>query len=85
MKIYQYNGQANICGGNIRKYRHQLKLTQDELAARLQTRYNVQLEQKSISRIEIGERFVADYELLAISGALGISVEHLLEENELKK
>lgn len=84
MKICQYNGQANICGGNIRKYRRQLKLSQDDLAARLQTRYNIQLVQKSISRIEVGERFVADFELLAISGALGVSLEQLLDNNEIK-
>ncbi len=54
MKIYQFNGKSNICGENIRRIREYQKLTQAQLAARLQSRYNVQLEQRSISRIEIG-------------------------------
>ena len=65
MKIYQFNGKSNICGENIRRIREYQKLTQAQLAARLQSRYNVQLEQRSISRIEIGERFLTDYEVLA--------------------
>ena len=44
MKIYQFNGKSNICGENIRRIREYQKLTQAQLAARLQSRYNVQLE-----------------------------------------
>ena len=41
--------------------------------------YNVQLEQRSISRIEIGERFLTDYEVLAISKALKVDIKSLYE------
>lgn len=77
MKIYQFNGKTNICGENVRRLRIYQKLTQGQLAARLQSRYNVQLEQRSISRIERGDRFVTDYEVLALSKALGVGLDEL--------
>lgn len=39
---------------------------------------NVILERDTISRIEIGDRFVADFELRAISEALKVDVAWLL-------
>lgn len=77
MKIYDYNGKSNISGERIRRQRLELKLSQSELAARLQLQ-NVMLDQKAVSRVEQGERFVADFELLAFSRALHLSVEALL-------
>ena len=77
MKMHKYNGNANICGNNIRIIRECRKLTQAQLAARLQSLYNVQLEQRSISRIELGERFLTDYEMLAISKALETKISSL--------
>ena len=77
MKIYDFNGSKNICGKNVKAARKALKLSQADLAARLQTE-GVNIERDSISRIEIGTRFVADFELLALSKALGVSTEHLL-------
>ncbi len=77
MKIYDFNGKKNITGERIKEIRKRLGLTQEELAARLQTR-GVMLERDSISRIEIGTRFVADYELLALCRSLGVSADRLL-------
>ncbi|MCI8473494.1 MAG: helix-turn-helix transcriptional regulator [Clostridiales bacterium] len=39
---------------------------------------NVILEQKAISRIERGERLISDYELLAFSKVLKVSLSWLL-------
>lgn len=77
MKIYLFEGKANMCGENVKKYRVALKLSQSDLAARLQT-MDVLIEQKAISRIEVGDRVVADYELVALSKALGVTVYDLL-------
>lgn len=77
MKIYLFEGKANMCGENVKKYRVALKLSQSDLAARLQT-MDVLIEQKAISRIEVGDRVVADYELVALSKALGVSIYDLL-------
>ena len=66
MKIYGFDDKCNICGENIRQIRMREKVTQTDLAARLQVR-GVQLNQNSICRIEKGKRVVADYELLIIA------------------
>ena len=58
--------------------RQKLRLSQSDLAARLQIA-GVIIERDSISRIEIGTRFVADYEVAALARALKVSVEWLLE------
>jgi len=77
MKIYDYNGKKNICGERIHEARCRLRLTQSELAARLQVA-GINLERDSVSRIEIGTRFVADYELREIALILKVSVAWLL-------
>ncbi|MBQ2953235.1 MAG: helix-turn-helix transcriptional regulator [Clostridia bacterium] len=77
MKIYGFDDKCNICGENIRRIRMRKKVTQTDLAARLQVR-GVQLNQNSVCRIEKGKRVVADYELLIIADALGVSVMELL-------
>ena len=77
MKIYDYNGRKNICGERVKAARKKLGLSQEELAAKLQIE-GINIERDSLSRIEIGTRFVADYELLVLSQVLGITVEYLL-------
>lgn len=80
MKIYLYNGKANIIGPRIRQARKALKISQDMLSARLQIQ-GIELTQKSISRIETQERVVADYELCALAAALEVDVNWLLNFN----
>lgn len=78
MKIYDYHGRKNLCGDKIRQARLQQRLSQYDLAARLQTE-GITIEQDSISRIEIGTRFVADYEVTVFAKVLNVSVSWLLE------
>ena len=82
MKIYDYDGKANIVGRQIYKLRKEKKLSQEELAAKLQIN-NIELSQKAISRIEKQERFVTDYELLIISKVLGVSIYELYDKEVL--
>ena len=77
MKIYDYDGKKNICGDKVHEARRRQKITQADLAARLQI-MGILIERDSISRIEIGTRFVADYELIALSQCLNVSVGWLL-------
>ena len=77
MKIYDFNGKKNISGDRIREARQKKRLSQSELAAQMQAE-GVVIERDSISRIEIGTRFVADYELLIFARVLNVSVEWLL-------
>ncbi|MBO5232361.1 MAG: helix-turn-helix transcriptional regulator [Clostridia bacterium] len=81
MKIYDYNGKKNICGERIHEARCKLRLTQSDLAAKLQIN-GIIIERDSISRIEIGTRFVADYELRELSKILKVSVNWLLGMDE---
>lgn len=77
MKIYDYNGKKNICGERIREARLKLRLSQSDLAARVQVE-GVIMERDSISRVEIGTRFVPDYEIPIFAKVLGVSVLWLL-------
>lgn len=77
MKIYSYNGKNNISGDRIREGRVVAKLSQSELAAKVQVE-GVALERDSISRIENGSRFVADYELKIFAKVLGVNALWLL-------
>ena len=53
-------------------------MTQSNFAARLQIE-EIIIELDSISHIEIGTRFVADYELREIAKILNVSVDWLLD------
>jgi len=78
MKIYGIDGKMNIVGERVKEQRSALNISQTDLAARLQV-LNVVIEQKAISRIELGERLVTDYELLALAQCLNVSVMWLLK------
>lgn len=77
VKIYDFNGRKNICGARVYEARTKKRLTQSELSARLQVR-GITLERDSISRKEIGTRFVADYEVVEIAKVLDVSPMWLL-------
>ena len=77
MKIYDFNGKKNICGDRVHEARCKLRLTQNDLAAQLQVK-GINIERDSVSRIEIGTRFVADYELKILADVLKVSVNWLL-------
>ena len=77
MRIYDFNGKKNICGARVKEARRKADLSQENLAAKLQIE-GVILERDSVSRIEIGTRFVADYELLALCKILNVTPSYLL-------
>ena len=77
VKIYSYNGKKNICGDKVHEARCRMRLTQGELAAQLQVA-GINIERDSVSRIEIGTRFVADYELRELARILKVNVNWLL-------
>ncbi len=79
MRLYKSpSGKCNISGPNIRKYREEAGLSQEQLAARLQL-LGHNINQKAISRLETGDRIVPDFELVYFSKALGIPLHILLE------
>ena len=78
MKIYDFNGNKNICGARVKEARRKLNMSQADLAAKLQLE-GVNIERDSVSRIEIGTRFVADYEICALCKVLKVTSSYLLE------
>ncbi|MDO4304619.1 MAG: helix-turn-helix transcriptional regulator [Bacillota bacterium] len=70
----------NVVGDKVKKYRLEQKLSQKDLAARLET-YAIYICRGSISRIENHERTVTDYELRAIAKALRVSIYDLYEDD----
>lgn len=77
MKIYDYNGKKNICGDRVREARQKQRISQYDLAARMQIE-GVILERDCISRIEIGTRFVTDYVIIVLAKCLRVSPLWLL-------
>lgn len=84
MKIYNYQGSKNVCGKKIRQMRIKKSISQSELAAKLQV-MGVMLERDSISRIESGTRFVADYELYMFAKIFGVEMKDLLEIQNIEE
>lgn len=79
MKANRYNDARNIVGKRVRAARKKLKepITQQDLSARLGV-MGVNIDRVSISKIESCQRFVADFELLALASALEVSTHWLL-------
>ena len=76
MKIYDFDGKKNISGDHIHQARTTMRLSQAELAARMQVN-GVTIEREAISKIETGDRFITDYELTVFAKVLGVSLEWL--------
>ena len=78
MKLYDFSGKKNISGDKIHQARTALRLSQSELAARMQVK-GILIEREAISKIETGDRLVTDYELVGFSQVLGIPLDELTE------
>jgi hypothetical protein len=81
MKKTHPSEQRNLCGKRIRKMRLAAKpvVSQDDLSGRL-ARLGVVLDQGAISRIESQDRYLMDYELIAIAKALRIKPSALVDQ-----
>lgn len=71
------DGSNNICGKNVAFLRKEMKISQRELADRLQL-VGLDVDKNAIQRIECGKRFVTDIELIALSKVLDVKIEDLL-------
>jgi len=69
----------NICGKNVANFRKKLKISQREIADRLQLT-GLDVDKNAIQRIECGKRFVTDIEIIALSKVLNCSHAELLEQ-----
>lgn len=74
-------GRNNICGTEIARRRKEMRLSQRELADRLQLE-GLDVDKNAVQRIESGQRFVTDIELKVLRRTLDVSYETLLESKE---
>lgn len=84
LKIYDFGGAKNVSGDRIHQARTTMRLSQADLAARMQVN-GVIIEREAISKIETGNRFVTDYELLIFAKVLGVSMEWLTDQDHNDK
>jgi transcriptional regulator with XRE-family HTH domain len=86
MELY---GNKNIVHKRLKAARKKARLSQGDLAAKLQT-MNVNIDQQMISRIERNQRIVTDFEVVCFAKALNLNALWLLSghedvlQNELK-
>ncbi len=71
------DGLNNICGKRISALRIASKLSQRELAERIQL-FGIDIDKNAIQRIECGKRFVTDIEIVAFAKIFGITPNELL-------
>ena len=71
------DGRNNICGIKVAQLRKTLKISQRELADRLQV-INLDIDKNAVQRIESGQRFVTDIELGYLAKVFSVTVEELL-------
>lgn len=83
MKIYDFGGEKNVSGSRIHQARTAMRLSQSDLAARMQVN-GVTIEREAISKIETGDRFVTDYELMVFAKVLGVSIDWLVKSNSIE-
>ncbi len=73
------DGLNNVCGKNISKLRMSLKISQRELADKMQL-VGIDIDKNAIQRIECGKRFVTDIEIIAFAKVFNITYEELLNK-----
>lgn len=67
------DGRNNICGTVVAKLRKELRISQRELADRLKSG-GLDIDKNAVQRIESGQRFVTDIELIFISKVLNVTI-----------
>ncbi len=79
-KTHKQRGK-NVVGTRVRMARRAMDppVSQEDLSGRL-ARRGIQITQTSLSKIENGERYVMDYEALALAQILGVSIAWLYGE-----
>ena len=72
-------GLNNVCGKNIAKFRTALKISQRQLADKMQL-VGIDIDKNAIQRIECGKRFVTDIEIIAFAKVFNVTYNELLDD-----
>lgn len=80
-KTKNTKGKNNLCGERIRHYRLELgyNFSQKKLADRMQIQ-GVDIDKNAIQRIESGQRYVNDFELMAFCRIFNVTIEDLCRD-----
>ena len=81
MKITKYNNFKNISGNKLRELRKKAKMSQQDLAEKLQLE-GIDLTSKEISKIEMNKRLVQDFELFAFAKIFKVSADVFNQTSE---
>lgn len=81
MKVKTLNGNLNIIGKNLRKYRRLKELSQPALCRKLDL-IGVTMYISDIYEIEHGKKTVKDFESVAFCKVLDITLEQLYENTD---
>lgn len=81
MKTKKFNGQSNILGCNIKKYRELKNLSQRQLSDKIAL-LGIDIYASDISLIENNKLLIKDFEILAFCKALNISIDQLFENTQ---
>ncbi len=80
-KIKAPDGSNNLCGKRLAAIRKSQKLSQRGLAAKMQL-LGFDVDHYFIRRVENGERFVTDIDLVIFSRALQVPLDTILIDDE---
>lgn len=79
MKSFWYNEKRkNACGIRIRELRKAKQMTQAQLAIKAQLEGYDSITETAIVKIELGTRFVPDYEVMIFAKILDTTMEDLM-------
>ncbi|MFQ9514977.1 MAG: helix-turn-helix domain-containing protein [Eubacterium sp.] len=81
-KTKSNSGKNNLCGDRIKAYRLKLghNFSQKKLADKMQI-YGVDIDKNAIQRIEAGQRYVNDFELVTFCKIFNVTLEELCDFN----
>lgn len=82
-KIKAADGTNNLCGHRIAEIRKGKKLSQRKLATKMQL-LGFDVDHYFIRRVENGERFVTDIDLVIFSRALDVPICDMLSAEDAK-
>lgn len=71
------DGRNNIAGLKVAELRKNLRISQRELSDRLNV-IGLNIDKNAVQRMESGQRFITDIEIISLAKIFGITVEELL-------
>lgn len=81
--ITKFDGNINVTGKLIKKYRTETNISYEKLSAKLEL-MGISIHKQSLYDIENNKRTVKDYELFGIAYVLGVDVNDLLQDIKSK-